>query len=329
MRANSRTDRPRRRGRQAALGFLLPLAWLAAPAAAHAGLKALLQDNSQTAQAAAVDPVVQEVVRMLKAKVTEPVILRWLDTSGRRPGAVGSREVIELKQAGASDQIIEKLLDTAAKGGGATTRGRSAGPAPGDPARGSATPPHAANLHWTIHYHPNFLEDDVRWDLFLYLDGHYLAWVKAPLVSFLDKPLEFDASLAPGHHVLRLVEERHVRKPNTNEWDNQARVAPKPLELDLKPDLPGKVDLQVEVRTRGGPISLRVIQGDAEVLKAQPSVPLPEHWPPLCEEVPGQRDPCLHWADLWPGVPAPPSREEVRADLERHNFRPEPAHAAE
>ncbi len=311
-------------------------AWMSAPAALSARGIQEVQEHQQVQEvrsadgaagrtaAAPLDPVVQEVVRMLGSKVSEPVIERWIG-EGHHPGVVGSRELIALKQAGASDQLTEKLLDLAAR---RTTTSPASGPAPAGRSAGTSLPSpgrNAAKLHWIVTYHPNFLADDVRWDLFVYLDGRYLAWVKDPLVSFLQKPLEFDASVAPGHHLLRLMEERHVRKPNTDEWDSQARVAPKPLALDVKPDAPGKVEIVLEVRPRGGPVTLQLTQGDGAPARAQPSLPLPENWQPLCEEAPAQKEPCLHWSDLWPNVAVVPSREAVRDQLERAHFRPLPA----
>ncbi|HEV3455570.1 MAG TPA: hypothetical protein VHG32_03380 [Thermoanaerobaculia bacterium] len=334
----------------------------------------------------AVDLVVQEVLRMLQAKVSEPVILHWLDTSGQRPAAVGSREIVELKRAGASDPLMTKLLDLAAEraaaeqptgppaagarpaapgpaaapatagpaaasaapaqgsGAAAAAAPPAAGtapvaPAPAVPAAVAAAPGHAASMHWRIAYHPNFGADDERWDLYVYLDGRYLAAIKSPVVSLLDPPVEFDRSLAPGHHVLRVVEERHLRKFGRDGWTHAAKVAPAALAFDVAPDAAGRVELRCETRPRGGPLSLRVTQGDVELARAEPAIAQPDDWPRLCEEVTagqpaGRRPPgsargnlgsCLHWADLWPGVTAPPSRDAVRADLERRGFRPDPA----
>jgi hypothetical protein len=329
-----RTPRPRRAAATAVTGrSLLATAALAAALALPIGLPAsgihgapgADSADSAAARPAGLDPVVQEVVRLLGSKVSEPVIERWLG-EGHHPAVVGSRELIALKQAGASDQLTEKLLDLATRR--TSTAGASPAPAPAGRDADTSLPnpgQHAAKLHWTVTYHPNFLADDVRWDLFVYLDGRYLAWVKAPLVSFLQKPLEFEAVVAPGHHLVRLMEERHVRKPGTNDWDSQARVAPKALPLDLKPDTPGQVEIVLEVHPRGGPVTLQIRQGDSAEAKEQPSLPLPENWQPLCEEVPGQREPCLHWSDLWPNVPTVPSREAVREQLERAHFRPLPA----
>ena len=197
-------------------------------------------------------------------------------------------------------------------------------------------------MHWRIAYHPNYGPDDERWDLYVYLDGRYLAAVKSPMVSFLDPPVEFDRSVAPGHHVLRVVEERHLQKFGRSGWTHEAKVAPAVLAFEIAPDAAGRVELRCETRQRGGPISLRVIQGDADLVMEAPAIAQPDAWPWLCEEVTAGRPTgkrlslsakselgsCLHWADLWPGVEAPPTRDAVRADLERRGFRPDPARSA-
>jgi hypothetical protein len=210
-------------------------------------------------------------------------------------------------------------------------------------AAGGGSPGHAARVHWRIAYHPNFGPDDERWDLYVYLDGRYLAWVKSPVVSLLDPPVEFDRSLAPGHHVLRVVEERHLHNFAREGWSHEARVAPAALAFDLVPDAAGRVELRCEAGQRGGPLRLRVTQGDADVARTEPAIGEQDRWPPLCEEAAAgrsagkraaasaRREPasCLRWAELWPGVPAAPSRDAVRAELERHGFHPDPARSGE
>jgi hypothetical protein len=332
--------------------------------------------------------------------------VHWLDTSGQRPAALGSREIVELKRAGASDALITKLLDLAVKRvvreapaaaapAPAAPAGSPSAAAPAAPAPGPAAPAvrapasvapsvpaaavpaapapalpvpaapaaavtaptsapagaaaaaglsgRAANLHWRIAYHPNFGPDDERWDLYVYLDGRYLAWVKSPVVSLLDPPIEFDRSLAPGHHVLRVVEERHLHNFGRSGWSHQARVAPAVLAFDLAPAAAGRVELRCEPRQRGGPLRLRVTQGDAEIARTEPATPEPDAWPLLCDEAAagrsggkraaaaGRRESgsCLRWTDLWPGVQAAPSRDAVRAELERQDFHPVPARSDE
>jgi hypothetical protein len=323
---------------------------------AAGGAGRALQEKTAAKAQAPLDPVVREVARMLGAKVSEPVIVRWLEAPEHHPTAVGSGEVIELKRVGASDGLIEKLLDLAGKGsasqaagsssptsaaagGGATTPAAGASGALAAVAAPAAPGGPVAALHWTIAYSPNFAEDDEAWDLYIYLDGRYLVWVKAPLVSFMGRPREFDHAVSPGHHVLRLIEERHERKPDGSGWSNEARVAPTALAFDLASATAGKVEIRCEVRRHGGPISIRLTQGDRQVLKTQPRIGQPETWPALCEEVTPNdtsgKDPtwssqralarCLHWPDLWPGLPPPPTRDAVRADLERQSYHPGPA----
>lgn len=108
-------------------------------------------------------------------------------------------------------------------------------------------------------------------------------------------------------------------------------------------DAAGSVELRVEGHPRGAPVSLRVTQGDAAPVKAEPAVGLPDAWPALCEEAgagqSGAKAPsrserrelssCLHWNDLWPGVAPPPGRDAVRAELERRGFHPDPARSGD
>jgi hypothetical protein len=373
-------------------------------AAANAGGGAAAGGGEEREQAP-LDAVVQEVVRMLQAKVAEPVVVHWLETSGRRPAALGSREIVELERAGASDPLMTRLLDLAAsqarrhqpaaggapeatsppaasagagkaapspeaattgpvvvappaaKAGAAGPPARAAGSASAPPpsATAASTPvgadmavasraatPGAAPVHWRIAYHPNFGPDDERWDLYVYLDGHYLAWVKSPVVSLFDPPVEFDRPLAPGHHVLRVVEERHLRNLGRSGWSHEARVAPAVLAFDLAPDAAGRVELSCEAGQRGGPLRLRVVQG-AETADARPKIGQPDVWPLLCEEAStgrsplrralraGAREPasCLRWTDLWPGIQSAPSRDAVRAELAQHDFHPDPARSGE
>lgn len=390
----------RDRGRAVAMALAMALASLPSPApaaaiaAAPAAPATPAEDTpsrggagrgTAAAPEAALDPVVQEVLRMLHGKVSQPVILHWLATSGQRPATLGSREIVELQRAGASDPLMTRLLDLAvpqpapqpspqpaaepstgtagaaapAPAAGAPSAAPAAQVAPA-PAPAAATAPaapaaaaplsagaapHAASMHWRIAYHPNYGADDERWDLYVYLDGRYLAAVKAPTVSFLDPPVELDRSLAPGRHVLRVAVERHLRKLGRSGWTHEAKVAPAALAFEIAPDAAGTVELRCETRLRGGPLTLRVTQGDAELARAEPAIAQPDAWPWLCEEVTagqaggkgtwlrsrsslsplgGSRSKlssCLHWADLWPGAEAPPSRDAVRADLERRGFR--------
>jgi hypothetical protein len=345
------------------------------------GGKAAAQAESE----AGLDPVAREVVRMLAGKVPEPVILRWLAKSGRRPATVGSDDLIALRRAGASAELLDKLLDLAgtdqppaahpaavhaapaapapataaapaspqaSSAARAPAPASSAAPAlvpeataaparaPAPPAAGSAEG--AVRVSFNVEYRPFFGEDDDRWSLFVYLDGRYLASVKPAAISLVTQPLAFERSLAPGRHLVRLIEERHLRHPLGRGWQHQARVAPAALAFDLRPGAPAAVEIglhEVTLRRKGSPLSLTVAQGEAAPAGVTPAVPPAARWPPLCEEVESaetagknpsaaarrQLEHCLRWADLWPGIPELAPRDRVRAGLERARFQPGPA----
>lgn len=312
-----------------ALGF-----WAAQPAVA--------QDTK------AEDPVVQEIVRMLAAEISEPVIVRWIETSGKRPAAVSSGDLVALKQAGASDDLLGKLLEMAGTEppppppapsllptAPAPTPMRAPAPAPADPSG-------AAPMRFEVRYQPASVEGEEPWDLFLYLDGRLLARAETPMVALFPKAATSEGSLAPGEHVLRVVQERHRRR--SGGWHHEARVWGEPVRFTLAPGEPGELKLefrQVKLALGGGeaPLSWRVAQGERTVAESGKTGTRPEAWPPLCEEIeanlkPGKKpalpvrrelERCLRWTDLWPGIAGAPSREEVRAELARYDYRPVPA----
>jgi hypothetical protein len=304
----------------------------ASPDAGKGGGKAA----ASTEPEAGLDPVVREVVRMLAGKVPEPVILRWLAKSGRRPTTVGSDDLIALRRAGASAELLDKLLDLAGTDQPPSAPGAPAPP----PAAGGAEG--AVRVSFSVEYRPFFGEDDDRWSLFVYLDGRYLASVKPAAISLVTQPLAFERSLAPGRHLVRLIEERHLRHPLGHGWQHQARVAPAELAFELRPGAPAAVEIglhEVTLRRKGSPLSLTVAQGDAAPAGVTPAVPPAARWPPLCEEVESaetagknpsasarrQLEHCLRWADLWPGISELAPRDRVRAGLERARFQPGPA----
>ncbi len=317
------------------------------------------------APAAAVDPVVQEVVRMLDGGVAEPVIDSWLETSGRRPARVDSGELVALQKAKASADLMKRLIHLA--NGGAPAAATPAPPAasppptaaeppaasaPAPPAApvpaasaaaitaNAASPPAASGgvpVRFEIGYRP-FSSDESApvWDLFVYLDGRFLTWLKPAAISLTTRTASFDRSLAAGHHVIRLVQERHTRRSGRS-WVHEARVAPAALAFDLGAGEPWRVQLQLDqVKiSRRGPLTLRVTAGEREVAAATGGGE-PETWAALCEEVEANvaagRSPsadarrqlgsCVRWDGLWPGVGGVPPRDRVRAELERDRFQP-------
>jgi hypothetical protein len=370
---------------------MLAMAGQAALAAQDAAASARDEERTEGRPAAErrLDPVVEEVVRMLASQVPEPVIVRWLGKSGRRPAAVGSDDLIALRRAGASAELLDKLLDLAGPAPAPApsspapsspapsspapaspapaTLPRVAAPAPASPpppapppvpaapaaagapsvaAPAPAPPPAAADgsvrVRFNVEYRPYFGEDDERWNLFVYLDGRYLASVRPGPIALATSPLSFERSLAPGRHLVRLLEERHLKRPLGRGWEHQARVAPAELAFELRPGAAATVEIglhEVTLRRKAGPISLTASQGDAAPASLTPEVPAAARWPQLCEEVesgqPAGKGPsaaerrqlehCLRWADLWPGTADLAPRDRVRAALERQRFSPGPA----
>jgi hypothetical protein len=324
------------------------------------------------ARAAEVDPVVQEVVHMLEGGVSEPVVASWLESSGRQPAHVDSAELVALRKAKASDDLMKRLIELASGAPAATPA-----PSPAQPPAAPATAPEASRhlgglaagppaaapvpptpqpapaptpapapaasagggipVRFHLTYRPFTAEEDApSWNLFVYLDGRLLTGAKPAMISLTTRSWDLDRSLPAGHHVIRLVQERHERHLGGERWLHVARVAPEPLAFDLLSDAGGswRVSLeldQVKIR-RQGPLDLRVTRGDREVATVAGGGE-PDTWKPLCEDVEASaaeragdrhRDlaRCVRWADLFPGIAGVPSRDEVRAELERDRFQP-------
>jgi hypothetical protein len=281
------------------------------------------------ARGEAQDEVVREVVRMLEAGVTGRVIVGWLDRESLNPGTLGSDDIIALTRAGASPPLMDRLMALADE--------RNATPAP------AAEPPAEIPVEFSIRYRPYRDpegEEDEQWHLFVYLDGKLLAWSEGRnWLSNSRKTVEVHPHLPPGRHVLRLVQERH-RRAGQNGWRHDARVCPDAIEF-----VTGRTGQRVEIQiVEPAGLSLRGsrtfvwslwqegIPQDEGIDLAGP----PGDWPPLCEEIESgyaegdkipkrvrkQLDRCLRWDSLWPGLTEVPDRDEVRAELERFDFRP-------
>ena len=111
--------RPARRRAALLFLFVLPAAGLlllAAPLdAASPESAGDLAGEPIGGAAPAPDPVVAEVLRLLESGIGEPVVLRWLAEESRPPGRPTADELIALKRAGATDDLIAALLDRAAR----------------------------------------------------------------------------------------------------------------------------------------------------------------------------------------------------------------------
>jgi hypothetical protein len=397
----------------------------AAAASDSAGTAAGGSDDSAgtaAAAATAVDPVVGQVLQMLREGIGEPVIVLWLDQSGKRPAAVGSADLVALHQAGASDGLLKKLIELARVPASAPAPAASAAPpgsgpatspagAAAHPATGpaTATPPPAAKpaspapapaageaapsapapasapsaagspaaatapaapaavpaapaaaaasspssssaassgamvkVRFAVTYRPVLVEEEVAsmepWLLCLYVDGRFVASVN-PGSPLLPLPARtFDRELAPGKHLLRVTQERHLRRARGRAYESASRIDPSELPFELQPAAAAEIAIRFNEKSRKhpGPIAVRVEQDGKELARLEPPAANPEAWPALCEDVLAALPPaskpsgevrrqlasCVHWAALWPGVLTLPSRDEVRGEIERQGRSP-------
>jgi len=306
---------------------------------------------------------VSQVLQMLRGGVTEPVIMAWLEKSGKRPAAVSSGDLVALHQAGASEQLMKWLVQSAgapspepataapavpAAPPAAAAAAPAAAPAAAAPAAvaAAAAPAPAANaapaatvpvkIRFASASRPTRADPGQEpewWLLCLYLDGRFVACAPAEPIILPQPPRTFRRDFAPGRHVLRLTEERHLRYTRARGYVTPARVDPSELPFEL----PAGGATQIVIHfgetshRHPGPVALGIERDGKEVTRLEPAAPAPEAWPALCEDVPtalpagaklpaaARRDleSCVHWQALWPGVEGVPAREEVRAEIAR------------
>ncbi len=310
-------------------------------------------------EVAAQDQLVAEIVRMLESRVSESIIDRWLETSSRRPGPLNSEDLIALTRAGASEGLVERLLDLAAAPieveaplaqpadvGGPPPREPDA-ESPISPASTAGVPQEAATradritAHVSVEYHTASVEEEERpWDLFIYLDGAFLARVPPNKKD----PVRFAQPLTPGHHRLVATQERHrSRSGKKRRWSHEARVSPAPLDFELTDGAEVKIEIVFRQRfferPGSGPLNLTIMRGYEELQRLESVGEPPGLWPLLCEEIEAnyvgedklplaaRQDlkRCVRWPDLWPEALAGGGRGAVREHLEQFDFAPPPA----
>jgi hypothetical protein len=274
---------------------------------------------------------------------------------------VSSGDLVALHQAGASERLMKWLLQPA--GGPAPANAAAAPPAPPAPgapsasaapaaavAPAAATPatiaaPAAAGavkVRFAVTYRPTFADPEQspseRWLLCLYVDGRFMACVPAAPVLLPLPPRTFERDLAPGRHLLRLTQERHLRYSRARGYVTPARVDPSELPFELPPGAATQVAIHFGERSlrRAGPVTVRVERDGKEVARLEPAAPDSDAWPALCEDIPaalpaGAKPPaparrdlasCVKWQALWPGGEAVPARDEVRAEIARQARQP-------
>jgi hypothetical protein len=329
--------------------WLLGLAGVLAPAPAS-GAPGSSAGGARGGAAAADDPVVGQVLQMLRGGVTEPVIMAWLEKSGKRPAAVSSGDLVALHQAGASEQLMKWLVQSAGAPSPEPATAAPAAPAAAAAAPTAAPAPAAAapaanaapaatvpvKIRFASASRPALAEPEPQpewWLLCLYLDGRFVACAPAAPILLPQPPRTFRRDFPPGKHVLRLTEERHLRYTRARGYVTPARVDPSELPFELPAG--GATQIVIHFGERGprhpGPVALSIERDGKEVTRLEPAAPDPEAWPALCEDVPtalpagaklpaaARRDleSCVHWQALWPGVEGVPARDEVRAAAAR------------
>lgn len=274
------------------------------------------------------DGTVAEVVRMLEAEVSEEVVFSWLDQRSETVGELSADDVIALTQAGASRELIDRLMAPPPK------RPASKSPVVEPGPLGGVVPVTVSVIYQPLR--DDSLDDDEQWHLFVYLDSQPVGWVDGRnWLSKKKKTTEITRDLGPGtRHTIRLAEERHFARGKR--WTHEVRVCPDAITFEAAP----RRTLEIEITD---PISLSfkpkrtyrwaVLDDGAQVAEktlAGPTVA----WPPLCEEIEAnfdgrglsrharkQLETCAIWGELWPT--GAPDRAAVRDELARRDYRPE------
>ena len=310
--------------------------------------------TAQAPPTEAVDPVVTDVVRMLNVGIEPELVLKWLQSSGKRPGPLSADDVIALSQANAPKELIQALLDLATPAAAlpAAPAGSGAGaPATSVPSYAPATGAAVAAdsrcclVDFSVEYRA--AEDRIGGefegpghDLFVYLDGHFLARFESQGNIAAQGPIPFKAWVAPGEHTIRLTRELHTqpnRRKHPEAWDHVTTVSPAVIEFRVEPGAAWNMDIhwvQGEFSMKP-PLHWRWSRDGVELDGEKHAGAFREEWPYLCDDVEASREAgtianwrardrlkgCVTWAALWP-----PDNETARAivldELRQFDFEP-------
>ncbi len=208
-------------------------------------------------------------------------------------------------------------------------------PAPAAPPVGAAAAAAGGpvNVQVAVTYRPVFAEYEEPWSLYVYVDGRLLTVVD-PGPAMLPLPAKkFERLLEPGKHVLRVTQERHRRYNRIVGYLTPSRVDPNDFAFELVAGTPAQIRIHFGEKSfrHPGPVSVRIEQGGREIVNSEPAAGNEETWQALCEDVTASmpadqplrgaarkdKDRCVAWPALWPSVAAVPSRDEVRAEIDR------------
>ncbi len=301
------------------------------------------------------DPVVADVVQMLQAGVDEGVILQWLESTDRQPADVSSQGIIALTEAGATQDLISVLLERVAEREVDVAADEPA-PAPAPETSETIAPrptsrdlPESAEGRvevltrlrakrlWVDEDEPDRPREE-RWDVFLYLDGEFVAWTRATLQG---EPVQARRVVRAGRHEVRVVLQRYEKEGG--DWLYESLSVPTPIAFEAELGEPIEVEVEIKrvwglwrQRTDGGPLSYLIRQGDRVLAGHSGTGGDPNRWSPVCEDVEANfadadsvparfRDPmsrCIRWVDLWTGAGRSSSRNAILAELASYDFEP-------
>jgi hypothetical protein len=260
------------------------------------------------------------------------VIVDWLSVKGARVRSLEPDDLIQLSKAGASDALVQKLLELSA--GATAPVPPTATPEP------TLDPPGAPNdglagLALTLHYKSQMdsaEERNKRWTMFAYLDGRPVAWSLSS-----KQPVKTALRIAPGRHVIHLMRESHREKKKS--WRHDSLVGLTPIEFTVEAGEGWHLMVDWIVPTFDfsfkGPLSWSLTRWSVGVAAERKIGEPLEDWPKLCDDMEANAPPgktpgwvkrdlvgCARWSTVWEDVPNAPDRDTVRGDLEAVGFRP-------
>lgn len=301
------------------------------------------------------DSLTDQVVRMLDAELSEEIVLEWLQNQPLAAAPLTADELVALKSAGASDDLMKELMALTRRqaSGEASTPDASssivAAPKPETPAGleasrsssvpslDSTDPPVTFRLSYLIRRDEWEVGDEgPEWNLFVYIDGYPMTYMTSAEIENRPAVLEFARTLPAGEHTIRVLQERHHRKKGG--WQHESRVARREFDFELDPEAPARLEVEFHERLTDyqDPLTFKLTQG-ARVVDTGRSGGDAEYWPALCDDIevsvaggkkPNRRqrqqlESCLRWQGLW-GERAVPSRQEVLDAMARFEFKPTP-----
>jgi hypothetical protein len=311
--------------------------------------------TASRAQEPPLDPVVSQVVEMLNAGVSDSLIMQWMELTDRRPVDIGSQGVIALTEAGASEQLMTRLLELVNE---QRQVGPSVAPLPTSEsaAVGSAvsSPPNvtsrdtsdvevgsvvrlSAKRVWVDEDEPDSPREE-RWSIYLYLDGELVAWARPDAKG---EPVEARRVIQTGRRELRVVLQRYEELRRG--WSYESLSVPTLIAFEVQPGDPIEIEVEMKriwglwrERKDGGPLSYVVRQGSEVLAENEGTGGNPDRWQPVCEDVEANfpdaesvprafrssMKGCLRWADLWTGAGESTSRVELLQKLAEYDFQP-------